>query len=123
MMAQPGKKRFEMRDGRIRALYGHSINRKIAKEATLPPPRLYHGTAPKTAAIIRREGLRPVHRQYVHLSADAETAYQVGRRKAPNPVILGVDAAAARAHGVKLYHGNDTIWLADHVPPAFIYEE
>ena len=120
MMRQPGKQRFELREGRIRALYGHSISNKIEKEASEPPPHLYHGTAPRTAEVILREGLQPMNRQYVHLSADEETAYEVGRRKAAQPVILIVDAACAHRDGHRFFHGNETIWLADHIPPAYI---
>ena len=122
MMARPGKKRFDIQGGKIRALYGHSIEMKIEKEPATPPRRLFHGTAPKTAAVIRREGLKPMNRQYVHLSADEETAREVGRRKAPNPVTLIVRAAEARAAGICFYHGNEMVWLADHVPPEFIEE-
>lgn len=120
MMARPGKERFEMREGKIRALYGHSIEMKIEKAPATPPRRLFHGTAPKTAAVIRREGLKPMNRQYVHLSADEETAQEVGRRKVRDPAILTVRAAEAHEAGVSFYHGNEMVWLADHVPPEFI---
>jgi putative RNA 2'-phosphotransferase len=123
LLARPGKRRFEMKNGRIRALYGHSLARRIEKEPSVPPPRLYHGTAPATARIIRQEGLRPMNRQYVHLSTDRPTAIAVGRRKAPHPVILVVDAAAAHAAGITFYRGNDVVWLATAVPPAYIYDE
>lgn len=120
MMARPGKQRFEMRAGKIRALYGHSIEMKIEKTPATPPRRLFHGTAPRTAAVIRREGLKPMNRQYVHLSADEETAQEVGRRKARDPEILTVRAAEAHEAGVSFYHGNEMVWLADRVPPEFI---
>ena len=123
LVARPGKKRFELRRGRIRALYGHSVDTRIARAPAAPPPRLYHGTAPRTAETIRREGLKPMSRQYVHLSADRATAYEVGQRKARNPVILVVDAAEAHADGLDFYHGNEKIWLADHVPPAYLHRE
>ena len=46
-------------------------------------------------------------RQYVHLSADQETARQVGLRRDSYPAILKVDAAAANADGIHFYIGND----------------
>ncbi|HFQ92553.1 MAG TPA: RNA 2'-phosphotransferase [Anaerolineae bacterium] len=119
-LARPGKRRFEMRDGRIRALYGHSVPVKIYKERQTPPEILWHGTSPNAAAQILREGLKPMRRQYVHLSSDVETAWQVGRRKAPRPVILRVQARQAFAAGVGFYDGNDTTWLADAIPPMFV---
>jgi putative RNA 2'-phosphotransferase len=120
MMAQAGKQRFEMRDGRFRALYGHSTPQKLAKEPAEPPAILFHGTAPETVPLIRRDGLRPMRRQYVHLSADVPTATQVGRRKAADPVILRVRAGEAHQAGLRFYRGNDLVWLADAVAPGFI---
>jgi putative RNA 2'-phosphotransferase len=120
MMAASDKARFEMGDGRIRALYGHSVPLKVIKDPTPPPIFLYHGTSQKAAQVIAREGLRPMKRQYVHLSSDEETAHQVGCRKALAPVMLRVLAQQAAAQGHLFYHGNDTVWLADTVPACFI---
>ena len=120
MIAVSDKKRYEIADGRIRAFYGHSVPHRLSKEAAEPPPVLFHGTAPETVRAIRADGLLPMGRQFVHLSSDAETAMQVGRRKAPKPIILEVQARAAHLAGVRFYLGNVTVWLADHVPPGFI---
>lgn len=120
VLERPGKRRYEMQGERIRALYGHSIPMKIKKETAAPPPVLYHGTAPETADLILRQGLKPMTRQYVHLSTDVATAQMVGRRKARIPTILVVDAAAAHAAGIRFYPGQDEVWLADPVPPAFL---
>jgi putative RNA 2'-phosphotransferase len=120
MMAEADKQRYEMRDGKFRALYGHSAPQKLSKEPAAPPAILFHGTAPKTVALIRKDGLRPMARQYVHLSLDTATAAQVGRRKAKDPVILRVRAGEAHGEGVRFYRGNDLVWLADTVPAEFI---
>jgi putative RNA 2'-phosphotransferase len=120
MMAEADKQRYEMRDGKFRALYGHSTPQKLLREAAEPPAILFHGTAPKTVALIRKDGLRPMGRQYVHLSVDATTATQVGRRKAKDPVILRIRAGGAHGAGVRFYRGNELVWLADAVAPEFI---
>ncbi len=120
MMAASEKQRFEMRDGRIRALYGHSLPEKIAKEPAEPPEVLYHGTPPRSAEVILREGLQSMRRQYVHLSTDVPTARLVGGRRSQTPVILTVLAGEAHRAGVRFYQGNDSTWLADSVPPEFI---
>lgn len=122
VLARPGKKRFALEEGRIRAMYGHSVARRIERQPSPPPRYLYHGTAPATVAAIMDEGLRPMRRQYVHLSPDVETAELVGRRKANRPVILRVRATDAHAQDVRFYATCDRVWLADHVPPAFIEE-
>ena len=120
MIAHSEKKRHELRDGRIRALYGHSFPGKLLKEAAAPPDLLYHGTSPQAAGIIRSDGLRPMSRHYVHLSVDVETARRVGMRKTNSPVILAVQALEAYDRGVQFYRGNDHVWLADQVPPEFV---
>ena len=120
MIERSEKRRHELRNGRIRALYGHSTPQKLTKNRADPPVALYHGTSPASANIIRREGLKPMGRQYVHLSADFEVAAKVGARKARVPVILRIDANAAHASGIAFYHGNEMVWLADNVPPKFI---
>jgi putative RNA 2'-phosphotransferase len=117
VLAMPGKQRYEMKDGRIRALYGNSAHVAVHKETAVPPPFLYHGTAPETVDRILQEGLRPMKRQFVHLSVDIETARIVGRRKDRQPVILRVRALAAP---VPFYQGNDATWLADYIPPEFL---
>lgn len=120
MIEQSEKKRHELRAGEIRALYGHSTAQKLMKELAQPPVVLFHGTTPETARRIREEGLKPMGRQYVHLSTDTITAEQVGKRKTPEPVILHVRADEAYKSGVLFYRGNDLVWLADVIAPEFI---
>jgi putative RNA 2'-phosphotransferase len=115
-----GKKRFEVEEGRIRALYGHSFDRPIQYEPSPPPARLYHGTSPGALEAIRREGLKPMERQYVHLSPDHETAIKVGSRHTPRPVIITVRAAEAHDAGIGFYHPEEAVYLAQRVPPRFL---
>ena len=81
---------------------------------------LFHGTSAAAAAVIAVAGLKPMTRQFVHLSTDRATAVQVGLRKAFDPVVLCIDAAAAHAEGVPFWVGNESVWLAAGVPAAFI---
>ncbi len=120
VMRSADKQRFELHGGRIRALYGHSTPQRLRKAPAEPPTVLYHGTAAETAELVLAEGLRPMGRQYVHLSVDRETAHQVGRRKSREPVILEVAAAEAHTVDVIFYEGNEQVWLADEVPSRFI---
>lgn len=81
MDAQSGKQRFEIADGRIRALYGHSTqDAQITYEPVKPPALLYHGTSPEVAQLILQEGIKPMSRQYVHLSDTVQLAKIVGSR-------------------------------------------
>jgi putative RNA 2'-phosphotransferase len=120
MIATATKRRHEIRGDEIRALYGHSVPGRLAKQPATPPSVLFHGTAPSASRLILRVGLKPMARQYVHLSAEVGTARQVGHRKAERPVVLRVDAAAAHAAGVRFYRGNELVWLADAISPEFL---
>jgi hypothetical protein len=77
---------------------------------------LYHGTHPKALDAIVREGLRPMGRRHVHLSADVETARQVGARRGA-PVFLVVDAGALHRAGHPFLLADNGVWLTDAVPP------
>lgn len=120
MMAQSEKQRFELRGGKIRAFYGHSTPVKIQYQPQPPPAILFHGTTPQAAQIIHSQGLKPMGRQYVHLSAETATARQVALRRTHNPVILVINASQAHRQGIVFYLGNDMVWLAEHIPPEFI---
>jgi putative RNA 2'-phosphotransferase len=120
MVAEATKVRHELRADRIRALYGHSVPGRIAKERARPPDVLFHGTSPAAVGSVLAQGLQPMGRQYVHLSPDRETAVQVGSRKARPCAVLRVDAARAWGHDVPFYRGNELVWLADHVPPDYL---
>ena len=63
------------------------ISMKIHKEVKRPPDILYHGTAKKFIKSICKKSLLPLNRQYVHLSQDTETAYNVWARH-DNKVII-----------------------------------
>ncbi|MEZ4888634.1 MAG: RNA 2'-phosphotransferase [Chitinophagales bacterium] len=120
MMAAADKQRYEVKDGKIRAFYGHSITQKITKTTNEPPEILYHGTPRTTVPLIEKSGLLPMNRQYVHLSADIQTAMIVGERRDSKPTILEVKALEAHQSGIDFYLENNGIWLAEPIPPRFI---
>ena len=135
MIARSDKVRFEIKDDKIRALYGHSCSSfipftKIQKIASKPPDILYHGTSPSAAKNIMSEGLRPMARQYVHLSTDKNIALQVGKRKTilkkeeeeqQQPVIIAISAFEAYNTGVyHFYQASDSVWLSDYIHPNFM---
>ncbi len=120
MVASADKQRYEIRGGRIRARYGHSIPEKIDAVPASPPELLYHGTNPEVLPNIRAEGLKPMRRHYVHLSPDPETASLVGGRRSETPVIIEVRAGQAHADGLVFYRGNDQVWLSDPIPARYL---
>jgi len=120
MIESSSKRRHEIAGDRIRALYGHSVQGKLRRERGTPPALLFHGTAPDASPVILLDGLKPMGRQYVHLSVDTAMALEVGRRKSKGAVVIEVDARTADEMGVPFYAGNEKVWLADFVPVRFM---
>jgi putative RNA 2'-phosphotransferase len=113
------KKRFELRDGKVRATYGHSFAVDLDDAAVEPPAQLYYGAARDLAQSMLRNGLKPRDRQYVHLSISAEEAESVAQRHDPAPAIIVVAARAAHAEGVQFFQSGP-LFLAEEVPPKFL---
>lgn len=121
IVANDSKQRYAFSEdgGRIRANQGHSIPVDVELPVADPPAVLYHGTAERFVESILHQGLKPRSRLYVHLSADAATARNVGRRHG-QPVIFTVDAARMAADGCTFYRSVNGVWLVDAVSPEYL---
>ncbi|MZD04286.1 RNA 2'-phosphotransferase [Streptomyces sp. SID5785] len=118
-VAENDKQRFTVDGTRIRANQGHTIDVDLGLEPVAPPAYLYHGTVPRFLAAIRAEGLRPMARHDVHLSADRETATRVGARRG-RPVVLSVDAGAMHRDGHAFRVSANGVWLTAAVPARYL---
>ena len=103
----------------IRASQGHSIDVDLELKSLEPPEILYHGTAAQFVALIKREGLKPRKRQYVHLSSDVKTAISVGSRHG-YPVVLTIPAQQMYETGQPFYLSENNVWLTTHVSSEFL---
>jgi putative RNA 2'-phosphotransferase len=110
---------FDETGTRIRASQGHSVTVDLGLPDATPPDVLYHGTVAKYLDAIFHEGLRPMNRHAVHLSATTETARTVGARRG-KPVLLRVDAAAMAAAGHAFQVSANGVWLTASVPPPYL---
>ncbi len=119
VVATNDKRRFAFsEDGRrIRASQGHSVAVDLGLADAEPPAVLYHGTSARNLPVVLCEGLRPMSRQDVHLSADVATATRVGARHG-RPAVLEVDAAGLAASGHRFRLSANGVWLTDSVPPS-----
>lgn len=107
----PGEPRFEVRDGRIRALYGHTLN--VVIEAGIKvgnPTALYHGSSWFVLDAVIKDGLIPMQRRVVHLTNIAAEAMAVGARKGA-PIIFAID----QLHDEEPV--AEGIWVAPCIPP------
>lgn len=126
VVATDPKGRFERDPGlgsepdSVRAAYGHSVDVTIADDGGPVPETLYHGTAPRNLDSILAEGLRPMNRQQVHLSASVETATEVGNRHASDPVVLEVDVTAMERDGHDVTKRGEATYTTDRVPPQYL---
>ncbi|WP_285503252.1 RNA 2'-phosphotransferase [Actinokineospora sp. NBRC 105648] len=121
VVAENNKTRFafDATGTRIRASQGHSVPVDLGLPPAVPPRVLYHGTVAAVLPAIRAEGLLPMRRQHVHLSATVETAVNVGARHG-KPVVLTVAAAEMVADGHVFHVSANGVWLCAHVPARYL---
>ncbi|MFF2849943.1 RNA 2'-phosphotransferase [Streptomyces sp. NPDC058001] len=119
VVAANDKQRFAIEGDRIRASQGHTVEVDLGLLPATPPAYLYHGTVARSLPAIRAEGLRPMNRHDVHLSADRETATRVGARRG-RPVVLSVDAGSMHTDGHEFRVSANGVWLTAAVPPAYL---
>lgn len=121
VVARNNKQRYEFDESgtSIRARQGHSIPVELGYTAVEPPPILFHGTAEHLVDVIMAEGLRPMRRHAVHLSADVETARAVGGRHG-RPVVFDVAAERMHRDGQSFYRTGNGVWLVNAVLPAYL---
>lgn len=121
VVAENNKKRFALsEDGhRIRASQGHSIPVDLGIETRTPPPNLFHGTATRFLDSILEQGLLKQRRTHVHLSANIETAVNVGSRHG-KPVILEIASGAMHNDGHLFWLSDNQVWLAEHIPTDYL---
>jgi putative RNA 2'-phosphotransferase len=121
VVATNDKKRFSLSSNGqlIRASQGHSVGVDLGLTPLEPPEFLYHGTVERILGSIRQEGLLRGRRQYVHLSADRETASRVGQRRG-RPVVLEVAAANMHRDGRRFYQSENGVWLTETVPRVYL---
>jgi len=114
------KGRFEIRNGKIRATYGHSIRVNLSLPVDNEIKILYHGTTLERLNRILSEGIKSMGRMYVHLSSNLSDAIEVAKRHGSKIVILIVNADKLRAHGIKVLRAGKSVYLVKYVPPSCI---
>ncbi|WP_258083757.1 RNA 2'-phosphotransferase [Thermococcus thermotolerans] len=114
------KGRYGIRGDRIRARYGHSFEVRLNHEEDRESRILYHGTPRRNLELILREGLKPMRRQFVHLSTSRSEAIETGRRHGRDVVILIIDAECLRKRGLVVYKAGRNVRIVKKVPPECI---
>ncbi len=116
-----GKKRYEIKEERIRAMYGHNAAvTEITYRPFKPPAVLFHGTNEPALDLIRLDGLKALSRQYVHLTTSHERAMTVASRRSDEIIVLQILSEEAHAAGVVFYRPETEHFLSKAIPAEFI---
>lgn len=121
IVATNNKKRYSFNEDKtlIRANQGHSIDVDVELKQCTPPDFLWHGTGEKYVVSIDKQGLRPKSRLHVHLSADYDTAVNVGSRHG-KPIVYKINSKAMSEAGYEFFKSENGVWLTKEVPVQYL---
>jgi putative RNA 2'-phosphotransferase len=114
------KGRYEIREERIRATYGHTVEVDLDLPTDHIPETLYYPVTAEESSVVLEIGLKPTDRKKVHLSKTAADAFNAGRVRTPTPVILEIDATKAQEDGLVIRRAGKTVFLVDLVSPGLL---
>jgi putative RNA 2'-phosphotransferase len=106
---------FEIVAEQIRALNPEPARLRRDPGET-PPALLYATIPPKAHARVWEEGLRPPPEKELVLATTKEAALKLGRRRAPHPIVVIVQAQAAARRGISLTGYGEGLYLAPALP-------
>ena len=111
--------KVEIRSGKIRALYGHSLRGVIVGRLQWPEQPLLHATLLRSLKQIFEQGLRMQSRNWVHLTTSREYANSLMTSQTGDgpTALLSVDPSLIEDEPVCFRQANSHVWLAAYVPP------
>lgn len=114
--------KIEIRCGKIRALYGHSLPRVIVGEMKWPTTHLFHATQKRHLYSIFKHGLRPQRRTWVHLTTSPKYASEIltSHSYQGHPVLLRIIPELLESHNITFRKPNSHVWLANRIPSVAI---
>jgi putative RNA 2'-phosphotransferase len=111
--------KFDGQHNLIRANQGHSTATvQLSHVKAVPPPVLYHGTTAVDKILI--EGLKPMKRHHVHLSADLDTAVSVGGRRKGAVTVFQINTVPMVDDGCVFFISENNVWLCKAVPAKYL---
>lgn len=114
-----GGERFLIKNGKIRAQYGHTIPISVAYDFVEPPINLFHGTLNENLKSIYSQGLLSHNHSVVFLTESYEEAVEAASRKG-TPVILTIESLKAYQSGLSFRKLTSTVYGSDEIPTRFI---
>lgn len=106
---------YDEKKEHIKAAHGHSINVSYDKNRAIPPKKLYHGTSKQFLESIKKQGLRKMTRDAIHLSISKEVARDIALRHTGHNMlyvlIFELDTDKMLKDGYEFYKSEDGVWL------------
>jgi putative RNA 2'-phosphotransferase len=109
---------FELAGDRLRCLAPGAAG--LRRPGASPPTLLYAAIPPKAHELVWEQGLKPPPDRDLVLAATPETALKLGRRRAPQPLLVTVQAQAAARSGITFQGYGEELYLAPALPREFI---
>jgi putative RNA 2'-phosphotransferase len=109
---------FELADDRMRCLT--PVSGHLRRAGATPPAVLYTAIPARAHERVWQEGLKPPPEKELLLAATKETALKLGKRRAPDLVLVTVQAQAAARAGISLVGYGEELYLAPALPREFI---
>ncbi len=114
------KHRYEVKNNKIRATYGHTVDIELDLPTDNIPDILYYPVTKEELPIILESGIMPVDRKYVHLSKSIEKAKEAGWVRTSEPVILKVNSKKIIEDGVKIMQAGRTVYITKNILPQYL---
>ncbi|KAA0009107.1 MAG: RNA 2'-phosphotransferase [Thermoplasmata archaeon] len=114
------KGRYEVREGKIRARYAHTIDVDLTDLPKAEVETLYYPVTKEEVDIVLEQGIFPTDRKKVHLSSTMEKAMEAGKVRDDSPIILKIDAKKAMEDGIDIRKATEDVYLADKIDAKYI---
>ncbi|RLF50346.1 MAG: RNA 2'-phosphotransferase [Thermoplasmata archaeon] len=114
------KGRYQIKDGKIRATYAHTIEVDLSDLPMADVDVLYYPVTEEEVDIILEQGILPTDRNKVHLSGSIEKAMEAGKIRTENPIILKIDAKKAMEEGIDIRKAGKDVYVADEIDAKYI---
>lgn len=116
------KKRFAFSEDfkNIRASQGHTLKIDVELKKYIGKNiKFYHGTSNQFLESIKKSGLIPMKRQYVHFTDDKEIAIENGLRYAKsknNLILFSVDTGLLELNKIPVYISDNNVYQIKQIP-------
>jgi putative RNA 2'-phosphotransferase len=115
------KGRYQIKNGKIRATYAHTIDVDLSDLPPADTNELFYPVTEEEVEIVLEQGLFPIDRSKVHLSGSLKKALEAGRIRTDNPIILRIDAAEAVKNGIKILKAGKDVYIADEIDAQYLF--